>query len=180
MWLRVVMVAFVLAFVLSPSGQRARADALEPPPTDCPEGSIGSSSRRGGRCELAGCEGGCLGNGFGGPPLVCSGGEIALCVDTVHYPAETVQLGPRTMDYPEETWNVVVGPCASDGSCARGRCVRQRACVPESSPRAHGGLCAASPARQAGGGEVAALAVLGALVLARRRRGVGGESRRDR
>ncbi len=70
---------------------------------------------------------------------------------------------------PAETWNVAHGPCGSDGSCARGQCVRARACVAPGSPAAGGGLCSASRG-PIGHGAQAALAMIGLAVLARRRR----------
>lgn len=146
-----------------------RADALAPPPTNCPEGSYGTTSRRGEHCELGACGDECRST-FGNEPLVCSAVEIALCVETTSYPAADVQQGPRVVSLPAETWNVVHGPCAADGSCARGRCVRERACVPPGSSAARGGLCAASPGAST---TVSAewLAMLAAAAWLRRTRG---------
>lgn len=156
---------------LSPlAASSARADALAPPPTNCPEGSYGTTSRRGEHCELGTCGDECRST-FGNEPLVCSATEIALCVETTSYPAADVQQGPRVVSLPAETWNVVHGPCAADGSCARGRCVRERACVPPGSSAARGGLCAVHARAATRGPEAWLAALVATLLLRRSRRG---------
>jgi hypothetical protein len=165
--LAVLLVTLVASSLVLVPGL-ARADALEPPPTDCPEGSVGRTTQRGAFCGLARCEGTCPSAGNGGA-LVCSPSAIAVCVANESYPAETVQWGPRVRELAAESREVVVGPCASDGSCAAGlTCVRTRACVPEGSASARGGLCAASPGAPRSTGWL--VVGLVAVLLAARRR----------
>ncbi len=149
----------------------ARADALEPPPTDCPEGSSGQTTRRGGYCAWTPCTGTCSGDA-NGQALVCSGSEVALCVQTMEYPAVEVQQGPVLRSLPAETREVALGPCGAGGVCGSGqRCERARVCVPPGSSSARGGLCAAraESSRGAPGWALVALAGLVALARARRR-----------
>jgi hypothetical protein len=160
--MRVLSSIVVLALAVCPLA--ARADALEPPPTDCPDGSLGASSRRGSHCEHAPCDGACA-----SASSVCSTDEVAVCVETLAFTAEDVEQGPRIVSVPAERWQVVHGPCDASGACARGSCVRHRACVPEGSP--HASSCAAGGTRH---GEPAALFVsclvaLAALGRSRRR-----------
>ena len=138
----------------------ALADALAPPPTDCPAGSIGATSRRGEHCEHAPCEGACA-PVRGQPALECSDADVPVCVETRAFVAEDVQQGPRMVSLPAETWQVVHGPCDASGGCARGTCVRRRACVPEGSAYA-GGVCSA----RVGAGRAPAASLLGLVVLA--------------
>lgn len=134
------------------------ADALAPPPTNCPDGSVGVSSRRGEHCEHAPCEGACSG-GMDGRSVVCSADAVAVCVETRTFPAADVQQGPRSVSLPAETWNVVHGPCGSGGSCAVGQCVRRRACVPEGS--SHSSSCSVGAVRT---GSVLGLGLVGLVI----------------
>lgn len=157
--------AALLWALLGGASSTARADALAPPPDDCPEGSVGDSSRWGTHCEWRPCGDACP-TSARGEQLACSAREIAMCVETASYAAQDVQQGPRMVSMPAETWNVAHGPCAADGICARGRCVRERACVPQGSPAAASGLCSASR-RPAGPVAWTTLAALALLTLAR-------------
>lgn len=162
----------LLAFSLAALGHvaSARADALEPPPTDCPEGSAGQTTRRGGYCAWTPCTGACPSD-TDGPALVCSGSEVALCVQTIEYPAAEVQQGPALRTLPAETRQVVLGPCGAGGACGSGqRCERARVCVPPGSSAARGGLCAARAAARRGAPGWALAALVGLVALARARR----------
>lgn len=159
--------AALLALVLGGASAPVRADALSPPPTDCPEGSVGASSRWGTHCEWRPCGDACPTN-MRGEMLACSGREIAMCVESSSYAAQNVQQGPRVVSMPAETWNVAHGPCGADGSCARGQCVRARACVAPGSPAAGGGMCSAARG-PLGHGAGMAIAAIGVAILTRRR-----------
>ena len=163
--------------VLAP--RRAHADALAPPPTNCPAGSVGATSRRGEHCEHVGCDGTCAA-GFAQEAQACSAEPVAVCVETISYPAADVEQGPRVVSLPAETWNVAHGPCAADGSCAHGRCVRERACVPVSSPLARGGLCSVSRGDASGAAITLSLVALALLTRGARRRSASRARRASR
>lgn len=161
----VVLVSLLVG--LASYAPRAAADALEPPPTDCPEGAAGMTGRRGAYCGWVPCGDACPST-FGGT-LVCSPREVSACVRTDEFPAAEVQMGPQLRSLPAETRQVVVGPCGADGSCAVGRCEHARVCVPEGSASARGGLCAAGVGQRApGAGSLVALSALLAALLLRR------------
>lgn len=164
--MRVLVLAATLVAL---SATLARADALAPPPTDCPEGSIGVTSRWGTHCEHAPCDGTCT-PGLMQGPVVCSGDDVAVCVETVAYTPRDVQQGPRMVSLPAETWHVVHGPCDASGACARGTCVRRRACVPEGSAHASGACHVASGARRASPASFFVTCLVGLACLARVRR----------
>lgn len=103
--------AWVLsALLVSILAGRARADAIGPPPTDCPEGARGASCHGAEYCAVDSCIG----------PRDCAPGQRCvareLCVDTVR----CFGLGGGT-----STTRVIADGCAGCGA----RCESQFVCV---------------------------------------------------
>lgn len=129
-----------LALVITLAGTNAaRADAIGPPPSECPPGSSPSSNHLGPYCALRET---CV-----DPGGVCPGGGscavIQQCIIT------TPCLGPRydsgqRPDAEPCVQRDVVGPCASDGSCERGVCTERHVCPAPSSGESGGCSCRAA------------------------------------
>lgn len=164
------MRANVLAIVLLlGSAGTARADAVMPPPEDCPVGSEGVRCHGPRRCAPRTCSG----------DSDCNGGrcvELALCVSTHSC------SGPRR----EPQLDHVEGPCGADDACDSERgatCRRVSVCTggaPESAAAAEEpgaedaqeeeGACAASAGSSRSSGAPWLLALIAsALILGRRR-----------
>jgi hypothetical protein len=109
----------LIALCLAPT--LARADAVRPPPRNCPAGSHGETGHAGPYCTPSACltDAECVGY----PGQVCS--DAPLCVKSVSYTDWSGQTYTRLE---------VVGPCASDGSCAdpASKCDMTKKCTPPS------------------------------------------------
>jgi len=102
---------------------RARADAIEPEPEECPPGTEPRSDHGGARCEPRFC-GRDVAASVG--PVDC--GEGARCRDALLRFVAPQPLDPRRPGSP--TVSAFEGDCA----CARETCVRADVCVPDVSP----------------------------------------------
>ena len=161
----------LLLLLLTATSGRARADAIGIPDTPCPQGATRVVAGHGGSwCAPDDCSG----------TTTCVCGEVALCVgEGTHY----VEHGHlRTSPRPTPAQHTeAYGPCAADGSCARGTCSRATRCVaPAPPPRAPGPMpppatptspapstCSAGAAR---GSRLALLVALGLVSFRRRGR----------
>ena len=138
----------------------ALADVVEPEPASCPPGSTPSTAHTGPYCaptaectsDSACSEGTC--------------GEVMQCIETRGCGGlQPPDAEPCTLEH-------VVGPCASDGTCATGECRARQVC---GGGGGGGGTddgcgCRAAGAPASGGGLAwIALALGGAIALRRRR-----------
>lgn len=133
--------ALALGLLLSASGAtRARADALSPPPTDCPAGTVGRSARSGGYCAPTRCgqpgqecptEPHCPVQSWPCPrpePWRCEDTPRGLCVQT------SVTSGSRPGPDGPVPWSQEItqsrGACIRHSDCPEGaRCEVARRCV---------------------------------------------------
>ena len=96
--------SLVLSAVLA-SASAARADAVPPPPRNCPDGSVGETGHFGPYCRPLSCanDGECA---VYGPGFTCQ--PTSLCIEIVEY-----------TDWNGQTYQVetVTGTCAPDASC---------------------------------------------------------------
>lgn len=120
--MRPALVLSLLAALLVP--RIAAADALPPPPEDCPPGARGTSSHSGPACLPIPCatDADCRRNQpYGDPPRVCR--STRLCI------GEEVRTNWRR---PDASWKVTVarGDCSS--ACPAGTtCQEALRCVPD-------------------------------------------------
>jgi MYXO-CTERM domain-containing protein len=136
-------IAFSCAVSLLPVA--ARADAIGPPPTDCPPGSTPESSHAGSYCAPAVCDPSC--------PAGESCAPVRLCVVRDTY---------RSRGGNDHMFVAVAGACDTSGSCAKGTCETLQVCAKDAKPKRGCGCEAAG----AGHGSIAALgwlALLGVL-----------------
>jgi hypothetical protein len=111
--LSVSIVAIASSFSMA-----ARADAVEPPPDNCPAGSNPGSSHSGPLCSPRPV---CLND------LMCESGDacepVRLCVvQRACGGLRPPDAGPCFIDH-------AVGVCGADGSCSEGSCLIRDACV---------------------------------------------------
>lgn len=132
----------VLLLLVSLAPSRAAADALAPPPTDCPAGSVGQSAQVGTWCEPTECgtaDGQCPQTPFcpgtswpcsHPEPWSCSDVISALCVrHETRAEFRRPQLGPQGPPVEREI-AIALGPCGQNDACAEGAtCERARRCV---------------------------------------------------
>jgi hypothetical protein len=114
--MRVDLGLSIAIFWLCFSGS-ALADVVNPPPTDCPAGSVGQVSHAGPYCRADDCSADAT---RCAAPSPCQ--SQALC---------SVEIAGASMGGPF-TVNNVVGPCAADGTCTKGVCTTQSVCMPTS------------------------------------------------
>jgi len=106
----------------------ARADVVEPPPPDCPPGSVARTDHGGPWCEATTCEsdGECAPQTGGPTGLVCR--EVPLCVQSVSHERRGMRDPGDTA--PPAQVSVGVALCGADGSCAAdAHCVTVKRCV---------------------------------------------------
>lgn len=119
---RLLLVLTVASMALV--ARSARADAVEPPPTNCPDGTVGGSSHSGPYCALDSCS----------TDTDCASGEVcqptSLCIGTMGCGGLQFDSGP----YPDggheppcmlTTANASCGTAA----CASGTCMERSVCV---------------------------------------------------
>lgn len=172
--------------VTSYSGGAAHADAVPPPPSDCPPGAIGETGHNGPYCTPKACttDAECSDRlGYDKRPRTCT--PLAICVEARKEPSASgwSHGTPITRRFAHEA-------CGDDGACAVGSCERGHYCVlatdapPDrsattappttSAPTAHSPVGAAPKgcgACDAGSADGAAwLAISAALALRLRRR----------
>jgi MYXO-CTERM domain-containing protein len=158
----VARVGVSIAILLSASV--AAADAVAPPPTDCPNGTHGESSHTGPYCAPQTCS----------SDADCSGGqtcrELAMCIAQQACGGLMLDAGP----YPDGgfpppcRFDAVHGLCNAGAACTTGTCETRRVCAAPEPSASPGCGCRAG----AGGSIAGALAViaLGLAIAARRRR----------
>jgi hypothetical protein len=192
------MRSLVLLLVVALRASSARADAVPPPPTDCPPGKVGTTSHGGAHCVDAppkncppgwrGVAGGncmvavCGADNQCDPGQVCRDQSLCMAEETEYY------RGPPP-EHPH-VFDVPVGICVEHAVC-NARCKPGKVCLRPGdtpsgtlndttarAPRGCGG-CATL-----GGGAPYGLLVLGAVGvlagLARRRRATGPSARGPR
>ncbi len=103
----------------------ARADAVPPPPSDCPPGAIGETGHNGPYCTPKACttDAECTDRrGYDARPRTCA--PLAICVETRKEPSASgwSHGTPITRRFAHEV-------CASDGACPVGSCERGHYCV---------------------------------------------------
>jgi len=106
----------------------ASADAIRPPPKDCPAGSVGSSSHCGPECKPLACnsDDDCRDS------KVCK--ETSLCIESGERGrCGKVPASQRTKKYP---YKAAHGECPDKGDCEKGTCVPAKRCVtaPKAAP----------------------------------------------
>lgn len=106
----------------------ARADAIMPPPKDCAEGSVGTSSHCGPECLPRPCN---SDDDCSEKKKVCR--PTRLCIDAgERTPCGRVPYKLRNKKHP---YRVATGKCPDKGNCARGTCVPAKRCVtPSAAP----------------------------------------------
>ena len=137
----------VLSIVVGLPLTTAEADALSPPPLDCPAGTLGRSARSGGYCAPTRCgegEEGCPREPFcpvhswpcpSPEPWQCEEAPRGLCVRTST--SHGVRPGPRGPIGWTDERTEALGPCASDADCSTGaRCEQARRCAHAPAPPA--------------------------------------------
>jgi len=161
----VVVVSLVTTLLAS---SHARADAIGPPPADCPRGAAGSSSHSGQWCEPTTCAGG----------ATCTSEQTCepqgLCVTTQTYTVD----GRLAVDQPREqrSRQIAVSACDAGDACADGSaCVVTNRCVRASladafQPKNAGCGCALASRASSAAGACLALAGVAALLAARGKR----------
>ncbi len=114
---RVALLSVVVLLLIS--GDDAWADALSPPPDDCPVGTQGEICHGPSHCRARACtdDSGCGGG------MTCE--ERALCVDSINCGGG---WGPPSM---VET---ITDSCSGSATCERGECRTLRVCVGGASP----------------------------------------------
>ncbi len=108
------LLLFLAALLLAPP---VLADAIEPPPEDCPRGSEGTSSHAGDWCEPTECD---------GPDdceLACQP-EIGLCITR-----EEVSCGGMAIEPCTTTREEAHGRCTTSADCEVGDCEIADRCV---------------------------------------------------
>jgi hypothetical protein len=130
----------------------ARADAIGPPPEDCPSGSKGTSSHAGNWCAPLPCTDGVCGEG-----TTCE--TTGLCILREENRPCGGRPGPEPCTF---TYQEAFGPCATDADCTRGTCVTDDYCVEAG---LGGSWCSCASA-----GGASSVFLLGLLPLALRRR----------
>lgn len=148
----------------------ARADVIGAPPTDCPSGTVGSSTHSGPYCAPATCHN----------DMDCTGGAtcqpMAICVAQQPCGGNSsfvdVGLYPDGGAIPACTVEAVHGYCGVGAICAMGgMCQTRMVCyAPPSAPTTSGGCHCSVGAPAASGLAVAGLAALAVVIGARRRR----------
>lgn len=111
----------------------AHADAVPPPPADCPDGSHGRTGHAGPWCNPTTCttDADCREEGT-------SCREAALCVTTQEY-----RMGGWAGEQ-RSTREMAHGPCR-DGQCAEGECRRAKYCMRGAGGTSQGGGSSAGP-----------------------------------
>ncbi|AKT43058.1 MYXO-CTERM sorting domain-containing protein [Chondromyces crocatus] len=173
-----LVLSSVVSVALTLLGRDAHADAVMPPPDECPPGALPRTSHIGPYCQPSTCETGVdcphleprllPRKGF---PLVCR--ERALCV--------TERIEPDGPPFREDDPGsvrrpIAVSSCDEATSCAApARCETTKRCVPLElekeleSPASKGCGCGVVPAGEGAAAVVAGLVVSGWMVLRRRR-----------
>lgn len=146
----------VLLGILTAS--HARADSLAPPPTDCPQGTYGRSSRGGSYCAPTQCgddthtcppQPHCPVQSWPCPspePWRCEDAPRGLCVLTST--SNGSRPGPRGPIPWTDEFTQSLGDCTTDADCTRGaRCEIARRCVhaPAQTPTAPARTTAPAP-----------------------------------
>ena len=158
-------------------GGAARADAVPPPPNDCPPGAIGETGHNGPYCMPKACstDAECTDRlGYDKRPRTCA--PLAICVETRKEPSASGWSHGTPI-----TRRIAHEICSEDGACRAGSCERGNYCAlatdapPErpatapattSTPNAPaGGVSKGCGACDAGGADLAAGAAIAAGVV---------------
>ncbi|MBX7197069.1 MAG: hypothetical protein K1X94_33785 [Sandaracinaceae bacterium] len=155
--MRPLVLTLVTAGLVLAAPLAASADVVESPPASCPTGSTPSTGHSGPYCA---------------PTESCAVGGVcpngASCVP-LRQCIETRPCGGWTPpDAALCTIQNVIGPCASDGTCAVGVCTERNVCPGPGSSSGGCGCRVGHPTPTHAG--LAALAVLGLLAARRARR----------
>ena len=159
--------AILLLALLLPTA--AFADAIGPPPEECPPGSVGQSSHEGQWCEPATC----ILDTSCDKGAKCRPG-VGLCV--THEVVPCGGLYPVEMEPCTTTIDEAHRPCASDADCGQGTCEVARRCVAGWNPLAKlnppgsGSKKGCGCGRDSAPGGFGAALLLGLLLLLRLRR----------
>lgn len=150
------MVGLVLAALVAP--RAARADAVMPPPKDCPTGARGQTSHNGPWCAPTTCA----------ADKDCPSGEIcreqALCVSTETVPSQSGWSWGKPISL-----STAHATCDKGAACAKGTCETARRCVTRSQAVKSGKGCAAGDGDVTGASvALLAAAAFAAAAIARR------------
>lgn len=151
-WLVVVLLHAAISFF----GVEARADAIDPPREDCPEGSRGESCHGGPYCAPASA---CVDDSSCAEGETCQ--ELDLCIGRIDC------AGGWTPG--EHFWEDTVTGTCSGGSCSSGSCETRRVCVEGEDSLRAGCRCQNASSLRAGGALL--IALVPALMMLGFRRG---------
>lgn len=107
------------------SGGAARADAVPPPPTECPPGAIGVTGHNGPYCTPMGCSNDAeCGDRMGYDKRARTCADVGVCVEERHESSASGWSHGAPI-----TLRVAHAACADDGRCQVGTCERGKHCL---------------------------------------------------
>jgi hypothetical protein len=157
---------FAGALALALVSTRARADAVPPPPNDCPAGSQGETCHGSPYCQPAACK----------TDADCTTGQtcavVSLCISMTSCFGSVAPPDGGSNTIPEQN---VVGPCNADGTCdgvggGGASCTPVRVCATPGDTTINGTACGCRTVGDAGTALPFAVLGVGAMAAGLRAR----------